>query len=157
MVLKFPCYLIHYLHRNLFFHFGRMYRSHNQNCYCNLKIYHFGRMLWSWNYKYCHWPPHAWIQFSYDVKLPQVCLHHCETLLLWNWYLSLIQRILLFGRMYWSQELQYFCLLYCLFYFGRVFVCWNEQCFLWWCCHSFELGISKMVLLGGSLQYDGIL
>ena len=27
---------------------------------------------------------------------------------------------------------------------------------LWWCCHSFELGIVPMVLWGGSLQYDGI-
>ena len=53
---------------------------------------------------------------------------------------------------------QYFQLLYhcrCdqrLFYFGRVYWCGNEQCYLW-CCHSFELGIGPMVLLGWSLQY----
>ena len=54
-----------------------------------------------------------------------------------------------------SWEIQYIWLLYCLFHFGRVFGCRNEQCYLWWCCHSFELGIGPMVLLRGSLQYDG--
>ena len=33
----------------------------------------------------------------------------------------------------------------------------NEQCFWWWCCHSYELGIGPMVLLGGSLQIGGFL
>ena len=76
MVLKFPCCLIHYLYRILLlFHFGRMYRSRNQNCYCNSKIFHFRMMLWSWNKNYCHWPPHSWIQFPFGVKL-----------LCWNWY-----------------------------------------------------------------------
>ena len=31
------------------------------------------------------------------------------------------------------------------------------QCFWWWCCHSFELGIGPMVLLGGSLKIGGFL
>ena len=44
--------------------------------------------------------------------------------------------------------LQYFQLLYCLFHFGRVLQSGNEQCFWWWCCHSYELGIGPMVLLG---------
>ena len=43
-----------------------MYRSRNQNCYCNCycnwKIFHFGRMLWSWNYHCCHWFP--WVRLS---------------------------------------------------------------------------------------------
>ena len=36
-----------------------------------------------------------------------------------------------------------------------VCVCRNEQCFWWWCCHSFELGIGPMALLGESLQIGG--
>ena len=32
------------------------------------------------------------------MELPQICLHHCESHLCWNWYLSLFQRIFLFGR-----------------------------------------------------------
>ena len=39
---------------------------------------------------------------------------------------------------------------YCTVYFtlGGCFGIGNEQCFWWWCCHSFELGIGPMVLLG---------
>ena len=157
MVLKPPCCLAHCWHPILLlFHFGRMCRSPNQNCYCkcycNWKIFHFGRMLWSWKYHCCHWSPHAQIEFPCAVDVPQVCLHHCETHPHWSWYQSLSQRIFLFGRVCWSCKLQYFWLLYCLFHFGRVCWCHNEQCYWWWCRHSFELGIGPMVLLGGSLQ-----
>ena len=43
---------------------------------------------------------------------------------------------------------------YCTVYFtlGGCFVLGMEQCIWWWCCHSCELGIGPMVLLGGSLQ-----
>ena len=50
-----------------------------------------------------------------------------------------------------------FSVMYCLFHFGRVYQSGNEQCFCWWCCHSFELGIGPMVLLGRSLQIGGFL
>ena len=48
---------------------------------------------------------------------------------------------------------------YCTVYFtlGGCFMIGNEQCFWWWCCHSFELGIGPMVLLAGSLQIGGFL
>ena len=125
MVLKLLCYLAHCWHRILLlFHFGRMYRSCNQNCYCkcycNRKIFHFGRMLWSWKYHCWHWSPRAQIEFPCTVDVPQVCLHHCETLPRWSLYQSLSQRIFLFGRMCQSGKLQYFWLLYCLLHFGRV-------------------------------------
>ena len=83
IVLKFPCCLAHCWHHILLlFHFGRMCRSRNQNCYCkcycNQKILHFGRMLWSWKYHCCHWSHCAQIGFPCTVAIPQVCLHHCE-------------------------------------------------------------------------------
>ena len=53
--------------------------------------------------------------------------------------------------------LQYFRLLYCLFHFGRVFRFGNKKCFWWRCCHSFELGVGPIVLLGGSFQIGGFL
>ena len=162
MVLKLLCYLVHCWHRiPMLFHFGKMYRFRNQscylNCYCNQKIFHFGRML---QFLCSHWPP-CWIGFPFSVDVPQVCLHHCESPPHWSWYQSLSLRISLFGRVCRSGKsqyfLQYFRLLYCLFHFGRVFWFGNEQCFWWWCCHSFELGIGSMVLLGGSLQIGGFL
>ena len=162
VVLKLPCCLAHCWHHILLlFYFGRMCRFRNQNCYCkcycNLKIFHCGRMLWSWKYHCCHWSPRAQIEFLCSVYVPQVCLHHCETRPCWSWYQSLSQRIFLFGRVCWSGKLQYFQLLYCLFNFGRVYRSWNEQCYWWWCHHSFELGVGQMVYLGGSLQNDGFL
>ena len=162
MVLKLPyCLARCWHHILLLFHFGRMCRSCNQNCYCecycNWKIFHFGRMLWSWKYHCCHWSPRAQIEFPCTVDVPQVCLHHCETRPCWSWYQSLSKRIFLFGRVCWSCKLQYFWLLYCLFHFGRVYQSCNEQYYWWWCRHSFELGIGPMVLLGGSLQNDGFL
>ena len=160
MVLKFPCCLAHWHHILLLFHFGRMCRSRNQNCYCkcccNWKIFHFGRMLWSWKYHCCHWSPRAQIGFLCTVAVPQVCLHHCETSPHWSWYQSLSQRIFLFGRMCWSHELQYFRLLYCLFHFGRVYWCHNEQCYWWWCCRFFELGIGPMVELVQWYCWEGL-
>ena len=60
------------------------------------------------------------------------------------------------GRVWWSWKLKYFWLLYScycdqrIFHFGRVDWSCNEQCYLWWGCHSFELGIDPMALLGGS-------
>ena len=125
MVLKLLCYLAHCWHCILLlFHFGRMYRSRNQycycECYCNQKIFHFGRMLRSWKYYCYHWSPRAQIEFPCTVNVPQVCLHHCETRPRWSWYQSLFQKIFLFGRVCWSGKLQYFQLLYCLFHFGRV-------------------------------------
>ena len=147
MDLKFLCYLVHCWHRILMlFHFGRMLRSRNQNCYlncyCNQKIFHFGRVLPI----LCSYSlPHCWIGFPFGVNVPQVCLHHCESHPHWSWYQSLSLRIFLFGRVLCSGKLQYFLqyfrLLYCLFHFGRVFCIGNEQCIWWWCCHSFELGI----------------
>ena len=163
MVLKLLCYLVHCWCRILLlFHFGRMYRFWNQSCYCscycNRKIFHFGRML---QFQCSHWPPRCWIEFPLDVDGLQVCLHHCESHPHWSWYQSLSLRIFLFGRVCRSGKLQYFLqyfrLLYCLFHFGRVLRSSNEQCFWWWCCHSFELGICPMVLLGGSLQFGGFL
>ena len=111
IVLKFPCCLAHCWHHILLlFHFGRMCRSRNQNCYfrcyCNQKIFHFGRMLLSWKYHCCHWSPHAEIGFLCTVAVSQVCLHHSETCRHWNLYQSLSQRVFLFGRMCWSCELQ---------------------------------------------------
>ena len=50
IVLKFPCCLIYCLYCNLkIFHFGRML------WYCKslIKIFHFGRVLWSWEKKCC--------------------------------------------------------------------------------------------------------
>ena len=101
MVLKLLCYLAHCWHRILLlFHFGRMYRSCNQNCYCkcycNWKIFHFRRMLWSWKYHCSHWSPCALIEFPCTVDVPQVCLHHCETRPCWSLYQSLSLRIFLF-------------------------------------------------------------
>ena len=162
MVLKLPCCLAHCWHHILLlFHFGRMCMSCNQycycKCYCNQIIFHFGRMLWSWKYHCCHWSPHAQIGFPCYIDGPWECLNHCESHLCWSLYQSQFQRIFLCGRMYWLQKLQYFWLVYCLFHFGRVCVCHNEQCYWWWCCHSFELGISPMVLLAGSLQIGGFL
>ena len=162
MVLKLLCYSAHCWHRILLlFHFERMCRSHNQNCYCkcycNQKIFHFGRMLWSWKYHCCHWSPCTQIEFLCTVDVPQVSLYHCETHPHWSCSQSLFQRIFLFGRVCKSGKLQYFQLLYCLFHFGRVYWFWNEQCYWWWCRHSFELGIGPMVLLGGSLQIGDFL
>ena len=163
MDLKLLCYLVHCWHRiPMLFHFGRMYRFRNQSCYltcyCNQKIFHFGRML---QFLCCHWPPRCWIGFPFGVDGLQVCLNHCESRPHWSWYQSLSLRIFLFGRVCRSWKLQhflqYFRLLYCLFHFGRVFRIRKEQCFWWWCCHSFELGIGPMVLLGGSLQIGGFL
>ena len=163
MDLKLLCYLVHCWHRILMlFHFGRMYSFHNQNCYlncyCNQKIFHFGRVL---QILCSHWPHHCWIGFLFGVDGLQVCLYHCESCPHWSWYQSLSLRIFLFGRVCHSGKLQYFLqyfwLLNCLFHFGRVFRVGNEQCFWWWCCHSFELGIGPMVLLGGSLQIGGFL
>ena len=139
-----------------------MYRFRNQscylNCYCNQKIFHFGRML---QFLCSHWLPSCWIGFPFSVDVLQVCLHHCESRSHWSWYQSLSLRIFLFGRVCQSGKLQYFLqyfqLLYCLFHFGRVLRSGNEQCFWWWCCHSCELGIGPMVLLGGSLQIGGFL
>ena len=89
-----------------------------------------------------HWSPRWWIESPFGVNVPQVCLNHCESHPHWSWYQSLSQRIFLFGRLCRSGKLQYFLqyfrLLYCLFHFGRVFRFGNEQCFWWWCCHSFE-------------------
>ena len=125
MVLKLLCYLVHCWHRILMlFHFGRMLRFCNQNCYlncyCNQKIFHFGRML---QFLCSHWPPHCWIGFPFGVDGLQVCLHHCESHPHWSWYQSLSLRIFLFGRVCRSGKLQYFLqyfrLLYCLFHFGR--------------------------------------
>ena len=127
MVLKLLCYLVHCWHRILLlFHLGRMYRFRNQSCYCscycNQKIFHFGRML---QVRCSHWPPHCWVEFLFDVDGLQVCLHHCESRPHWSWYQSLSLRIFLFGRVCRSGKLQYFLqyfrLLYCLFHFGRVF------------------------------------
>ena len=146
MDLKLLCYLVHCWHRILMlFHFGRMLRSCNQNCYlncyCNQKIFHFGRVF---QILCSHCLPHCWIGFLFGVDVPQVCLHHCESRPHWSWYQSLSLRIFLFGRVLHSGKLQYFLqyfrLLYCLFHFGRVFRIGNEQCIWWWCCHSFELG-----------------
>ena len=163
MDLKFLCYLVHCWHRNLMlFHFGRMYSFRNRccylNCYCNQKIFHFGRML---RILCSHSLPRCWMGFPFGVDVLQVCLHHCESCPHWSWYQSLSLRIFLFGRVLRSGKLkyflQYFWLLYCLFHFGRVFRVENEQCIWWWCCHSCELGIGPMVLLGGSLQISGFL
>ena len=54
------------------------------------------------------------------------------------------------------------CFTYCcycqrIFHLGRVYWSWNEQCYLWWCCHCCELEIGPMVVLGGSLQTGGFL
>ena len=82
-----------------------MYRFWNQscycNCYCNWKIFHFGRML---QFLCSHWPPHWWIEFPFDVNVPQVCLHHCESRPHWSWYQSLSLRIFLFweGVLVWK-------------------------------------------------------
>ena len=112
MVLKFPCCLIHFLHCHLLlFHFGRMYRSCNQNCYCNQEISYFGGMLWSWKYHCCHLSPHTKIEFLCTMDVLQLCLHHCETCHHWNLYLSLFQRIVLLRRVCWYREAQYFRLL----------------------------------------------
>ena len=113
MVLKLLCYLVHCWHRILLvFHFGRMYRSRNQNCYCkcycNRKIFHFGRMLWFWKYHCWCWSPRALIEFPCTVDVPQPCLHHCDPSPHWSWYQSLSQRIFLFGRVCRSGKLQYF-------------------------------------------------
>ena len=111
--------MAHCWHHILLFHFGRMYRSCNQycycKCYCNRKIFHFGRMLWSWKYHCCHWSPCAQIRFLCTVDVPQVCHHHCEIHPCWSWYQSLSQRIFLFGRVCRSGKLQYFG--YCTVYF----------------------------------------
>ena len=59
MVFKLLCYLAHCWHCILLlFHFGRMYRSCNQNCYCKCycsrKIFHFGRVCWSGKPAFCY-------------------------------------------------------------------------------------------------------
>ena len=159
MVLKLPCCLVCCWHRILLlFHFGRMCMSRNQycycKCYCSQKIFHFGRMLW---FCCCHWSPRAQIGFLCYVDSPWECLSHCVSCPHWSLCQYQFQIIFLFGRMCWSRKLQYFQLLYCLFHFGRVYVCPNEQCFWWWCCHPFELGIGPMALFGGSLQIGGFL
>ena len=110
MVLKLLCYLVHCWHRILMlFHFGRMYRSRNQSsyckCYCNWKIFHFGRML---QFSCSHWSPRWWIESLFGVNVPQVCLHHCESCPHWSWYQSLSLRIFLFRRVCRSGKLQYF-------------------------------------------------
>ena len=163
MDLKLLCYLVHCWHRILMlFHFGRMLRSRNQNCYlncyCNQKIFHFGRVL---QILCSHWSPHCWIGFLFGVDVPQVCLHHCESHPHWSWYQSLSLRIFLFGRVCRSWEVTIFSTIFLVIV---LFISlWegvsvgNEQCFWWWCCHSFELGIGPMVLLGGSLQIGGFL
>ena len=96
-----------------------MCRSRNQNCYCkcycNQKIFHFGRMLWSWKYHCCHWSPHAGIWFLCTVAVPEVCLHHCETHLCWSWYQSLSQKIFLLGGCAGLVSYNIFC--YCTVYF----------------------------------------
>ena len=127
MVLKLLCYFPHCWHRILLlFHFGRMYKSRNQNCYCkcycNRKIFHFGWML---QYHCSHWSPRCLVGFLCAVDVPQVCLHCCESRPHWSWYQSLSQRIFLLRRVCWGGKLQYFLqyfqLLYCLFHFGRVY------------------------------------
>ena len=65
------------------------------NCYCNQKIFYFGRML---QFLCSHWLPRCWIEFLFGVDVPQVCLHHCESRPHWSWYQSLSLRIFLFGR-----------------------------------------------------------
>ena len=112
MVLKFPCCLIHCLHHNLkIFHFERMLCYCNEtynNGYCG-QIFHFGRVLQSWKKKSCCWPPCCWIHSPLDMWLPQICLYCCESHPHWSLYLSLSQRIFLFGRVYqsWKANLKY--------------------------------------------------
>ena len=157
MDLKFLCYLVHCWHRIL------MYFTLGGCCGLAIRI-----VIWAVivTRKYFTLEDVAvsllslvsslsdWLPFG--VGVPQVCLHHCELCPRWSWYQSLSLRIFLFGRVLRSGKLQYFLqyfrLLYCLFHFGRVFRVGNEQCIWWWCCHSCELGIGPMVLLGGSLQ-----
>ena len=128
MDLKLLCYLVHCWHHILMlFHFGRMLRSGNQNCYlncyCNQKIFHFGRVL---QILCSHWPPHCWIGFPFGVDVPQVCLHYCESCPCWSWYQSLSLRIFLFGRVCQSGKLQcflqYFQLFTVYFTLGGCFV-----------------------------------
>ena len=90
MDLKLLCYLVHCWHRILMlFHFGRMYSFRNRNCYlncyCNQKIFHFGRVL---RILCSHSLPRCWIGFSFGVDGLQVCLHHCESRPHWSWYQS---------------------------------------------------------------------
>ena len=110
MDLKLLCYLVHCWHHILMlFHFGRMYSFCNQNCYlncyCNQKIFHFGRVL---QILCSHSPPHCWIGFLFSVDGLQVCLHYCKSRSHWSWYQSLSLRIFLFGRVCHSGKLQYF-------------------------------------------------
>ena len=70
----------------------------------------------------------------FGVKLAQTCLHHCESRFHWNWYLSLFQRIFLFGRMYWSWNCNIF--IYCT----TIIVI--REYFLWEC-----VSVSKWAML----------
>ena len=128
MDLKLLCYLVHCWHRILMlFHFGRMYSFRNRccylNCYCNQKIFHFGRVL---RILCSHSLPCCWIGFPFGVDGLQVCLHHCESHPHWSWYQSLSLRVFLFGRVLRSGKLQIFCNIfgYCTVYFtlGGCFV-----------------------------------
>ena len=64
----------------MLFHFGRMYSFRNRccylNCYCNQKIFHFGRVL---RILCSHSLPRCWIGFPFGVDVHQVCLHHCDS------------------------------------------------------------------------------
>ena len=75
------------------------------NCYCNQKIFHFGRVL---RILCSHSLPRCWIGFLFGVDVPQVCLHHCESRPHWSWYQSLSLRIFLFGRALRSGKLHFF-------------------------------------------------
>ena len=129
MDLKPLCYLVHCWHHILMlFHFGRMYSFRNRNCYlncyCNQKIFHFGRVLQN----LCsHSLPHCWIGFRFGVDGRQVCLHYCESRPHWSWYQSLSLRVFLFGRVccvLGSYNIFYNIFGYCTVYFtlGGCFV-----------------------------------
>ena len=145
MVLTLLCYLAHCWHRILLlFHFGRMCRSRNQNCYCkcycNRKIFHFGRML-SWKYHCCHWSPHAQFEFPCTVDVPQVCLHHFETHVLTGAGTSpCFRECFSLGGCAGLGSYNIFGYFTVYFTLGGCFGLWNEQCYWWWCHHSFELG-----------------
>ena len=163
MDLKLLCYLVHCWHRILMlFHFGRMYSFRNRNCYlncyCNQKIFHFGRVL---RILCSHSLPRCWIGFPFGVdglsgvspslwvtsSLELVPVPVSESISLWEgvafWEVTIFSTII-FG----------YCTVCSLWEGVRV---GNEQCIWWWCRHSYELGIGPMVLLGGSLQIGGFL
>ena len=128
MDLKLLCCLVHCWHGiSMLFHFGRMYRFYNQNCYlncyCNQKIFQFGRVL---RILCSHWPLRCWIGFPSGVDGLQVCLHHCESRPHWIWYQSLSLRIFSLGGCVslGSYNIFYNIFGYCIVYFtlGGCFV-----------------------------------